>query len=67
MGPRLELLLSKETEVLLHVLFEGMSTTICDYMPFCLPSFSAVLIPSAKDGSEMGSSGCAPFLANQSG
>lgn len=67
MGSCLELLLSKETGVLLYVLFEGMSTTICDYLPFSLPSLSAVLIPSAKDGSETGSSGCAPFLANQPG
>lgn len=67
MGSCVELLFSEETEVLPRVLFEGICTTICDYMPFSLPSLSAVLIPSAKDGSDMASSGCTPFLANQSG
>uniref|UniRef100_A0A672U7I9 Ig-like domain-containing protein n=1 Tax=Strigops habroptila TaxID=2489341 RepID=A0A672U7I9_STRHB len=44
MGSYLELLFSKETEVLLHVLFEGFRTTICDYVPFSLPSLYAVII-----------------------
>lgn len=62
----LKLLFSKETEVSLHVLFEGICTTICD-ISFSLPSLSAALIPFGKDGSDMGSSGCTPFLANQCG
>lgn len=67
MGSCLELLFSKEAEGLLCVFIEGTCTTICDYVPFSLPSLSAVLIPSAKDGSDMGCSGSAPFLANQPG
>jgi len=65
MGSCLELMFSKETEVLLRVPFEGICA-FCNYMPFSLPSLSAVLIPSAKDGSDTGSSGCTPFLANKS-
>lgn len=67
MGSFLEHLFSKETKVLLFVLFEGICVTICDYISFPLPSVSAVLIHFAKDVSDVVSSGCTPFLDFQPG